>query len=155
MNLLLDHGANINQITDEGLSVLLACHILLNTKDNFVDNIAEKIAKDNLYNATDIDKKSGSVINRIERKMIMTIYEDNHQPFNSCYRKGKCTSMGKQTSILNKNLIHNHDGGGGSGDAQLDSRQHHLFDEDDTPCAKVDLWKVAYFQNSMDRVKEV
>jgi len=156
MNLLLDHGANINQVTDEGLSVLLACHILLYTKENFVDNIAESITKENLYNAVEIDRKTGAVINRIERKMIMAIYEDNHRPFNS-FRKGKITTMAKQSTIINKRMFIDGTGGGGGNNAfemTPDSRQSNP-DEEDTPCFKVDLWKVAYFQSSMERVKEV
>lgn len=153
MNLLLDHGANINQVTDEGLSVLLACHILLYTKENFIDNIAESITKENLFNAVDIDKKTGAVINRIERKMIMAIYEDNHQPFNS-FRKGKITTMGKQSAIINKKMIID---GAGSHTFEMtsDPRESQQPEEEDAPCCKVDLWKVAYFQNSMERVKEV
>ena len=123
-----------------------------------MDNIAESITKENLYNAVEIDRKTGAVINRIERKMIMAIYEDNHRPFNS-FRKGKITVMAKQSTIINKRMLIDGTGeGGGSNAFEMtpDSRQSHLpTDEEETPCCKVDLWKVAYFQSSMERVKEV
>eukprot|EP00111_Clytia_hemisphaerica_P014460 TCONS_00042573-protein len=142
INILLDHGGNINQLTEEGLSVLLACHILLYTKENFVDNIAESIAKENLFNSVEVDKKTGSVNNRNERKLIMAIFEDIHRPFNGL-RKAKIA-----TAVVK---------GKGKRDSRAPSpsAENMLEDLVEENEKTFDQWKMNFYQNSMDRVKEV
>lgn len=43
INILLDAGANVNKVTDEGVSALAACHVYFYPSDTFKPNIAEKI----------------------------------------------------------------------------------------------------------------
>lgn len=163
INILLDHGCNINQVTDEGLSVLLACHILLYTKENFIENIAETMPKENLFNAVEIEKKTGTVTNRIERKMIMGIFEDIHRAFNNTH-KSKITAVtalhkGIQVGERKKTPKYGssaHDSRA-SGTTTSPTRRLSEFpdDESDHYEGRIDHWKMEFYQNSMAHVKEV
>lgn len=64
INCLLDHGANVNKLNDEGLSVLAACHVLFYTRHTWKDNIAETIPEENLFNYIQEDTQKGSYIHR-------------------------------------------------------------------------------------------
>ena len=162
INILLDYGCNINQVTDEGLSVLLACHILLYTKENFVQNIAEVMPKVNLFNAVEIEKKTGTVTNRIERKMIMGIFEDIHRTFNNLHKSKIAAVTTLRKSVPNnerkktpKNGI-SMNGSRASG-ATSPTRGASGFPDDEAEQyeGRVDHWKMEFYQNSMEHVKEV
>uniref|UniRef100_F6R8C3 Ankyrin repeat and MYND domain-containing protein 1 n=2 Tax=Ciona intestinalis TaxID=7719 RepID=F6R8C3_CIOIN len=45
VNILLDMGANINQVNDEGISALTACHIFYYPVDHFKQNLTDKLFK--------------------------------------------------------------------------------------------------------------
>lgn len=159
INVLLDHGANINQLTDEGLSALLACHILLYTDHNFVENIAEQIPDENLFNTTDIERKTGAVVNRIDRKMIMSLYEDIFKPFITL-KKAKPTFTKKLSSKKRFSVQ----------TMPVDSYEQYLrasfcYGESISPVlsepdehrlqSSLVSWKVDYYKKSMDHIKEV
>lgn len=64
INCLLDHGANVNKLNDEGLSVLAACHVLFYTRHTWKDNIAETIPEENLFNYIQEDTQKGIFVHR-------------------------------------------------------------------------------------------
>ena len=99
LNCLLDNGANINLLSTEGLSALSACYVLLYTQQNFISNIAEDISTENLFNTVELEKKTGTIINRNDRKTIMAVYEKLFQPFgaspvNKLVKSVKSTARG-------------------------------------------------------------
>lgn len=162
INILLDHGANINQLTDEGLSALLACHILLYTEQNFVENIAEQIASENLFNATDIERRTGAVLNRNDRKMIMAIYEEIHKPFMSVKKTAKPTLTKKNSSKKrfsvppqqnNNNDFDQHSGR--SSFCNTGASPNFSETEGVREQSSEVLWKVDFYKKSMDHVKDV
>lgn len=65
---MLDNGANVNKLNDEGLSVLAACHVLFYTKHTWKDNIAENIPHENLFNCVQEDRQKGIYIHRNYRQ---------------------------------------------------------------------------------------
>ncbi|XP_031552767.1 ankyrin repeat and MYND domain-containing protein 1-like isoform X2 [Actinia tenebrosa] len=69
INCLLDYGANVNKLNDEGLSVLAACHVLFYTKHTWKDNIAENIPEENLFNYIQEDAQKGTFVHRNCRKI--------------------------------------------------------------------------------------
>ncbi|XP_065644158.1 ankyrin repeat and MYND domain-containing protein 1 isoform X4 [Hydra vulgaris] len=86
LNYLLDVGANINKLTDEKVSPLSACLNLLYSPQNFLDNIAENMPKENLFNAVWVEKKNGFIVCRNEKKMIMSVYESQHVYFKNKHK---------------------------------------------------------------------
>ncbi|XP_047130657.1 ankyrin repeat and MYND domain-containing protein 1 isoform X1 [Hydra vulgaris] len=87
LNYLLDVGANINKLTDEKVSPLSACLNLLYSHQNFLDNIAENMPEENLFNAVWVEKKKGFIVCRNEKKMIMSVYESQHVYFKNKHKK--------------------------------------------------------------------
>ena len=74
LNCLLDFGASVNKLNDEGLSPLAACHVLHYTNQDFIDNIAENIPKENIFNSIEWDKQRGCYIHRNDKKTILSMY---------------------------------------------------------------------------------
>ncbi len=74
INCILDYGGNVNGLNDEGLSALAACHILLYTNQDFVDNTAENVPKENSFNSIEWDKQKGCFMHRNDRKTILQVY---------------------------------------------------------------------------------
>lgn len=159
INYLLDNGADINQTTEEGLTCLSACHILLYAEQNYIENIAENMPKDNLFNTVELEKKTGTVINRNERKMILSLYEDIYKPFSakSQFRTERAdttrSSPRRKTSVKSsKSSSPTNSESPRSRRSSVDGDPYYN-DENDT-CG-YDAWKLDFYQRSMDRVKEI
>jgi len=157
VNCLLDHGTDINQLNLEGLSALSACHILLYTQQNFIDNIAENMAKENLFNAVEIDRKTCAIINRNERKAIMSIYETILKPSN-VFKKTKKALLTKANLQKRQHLsrLNSFAGGDSSRCSTVKtSTEYYSTDDEEIHENGFDPWKLDYYQKSMDHVKNV
>ena len=130
---MLDVGANINKLTDEKLSVLSACLILLYSQQHFIENISENMPKDNLFNFVEVEKKNGSVVCRNEFRTIMSIYELLYFHFKKRHPKVKTPIS--QFSYQNS----------------LTSSTGNEFENSDF---FFDSWKVGFYQNSMSKAKQ-
>ena len=159
MDLLLDYGANVNKLTNEGLSALSACHILLYTQCMFLDNMAESMPRENLFNTVELDKRSGTVINRNDRKTIMALYETIHQPLfcakstNGNSRKKSAPAVSnralsamaappRRTSLALKMV-------------SLAVKMEDESEEEEENVSVYDQWKMEFYQQSIDHVKQI
>ncbi|XP_057302438.1 ankyrin repeat and MYND domain-containing protein 1-like [Hydractinia symbiolongicarpus] len=145
LNCLLDYGANINILTNEGLSVLSACHVLLYTELNFIQNIAENMDyKDNLFISTELEKKTGIVINRNDKMMIMGKYEQLHKALVPSKRKKSLTPKKIRQHSFSKFST-----------KSSTTKSESISDEGDLVDCSFDQWKLEFYQRSLNRVKKV
>ena len=159
MNCLLDQGADINRVNNEKLSALSACHNLFYTQQNFIANIAENMAKENLFNSVEYEKKTGTIINRNERKLIIGIYESLYQPYSAIKRlkKETTTKSNKMENYHRRRMSRlNSSAYSQSSKSSANKTVYECStDEDENSEGYFDPWKLEYYQKSMDRVKEV
>lgn len=141
---------------------MLACHILLYTEQNFVENIAEQIASENLFNAVEIERRTGAVVNRNDRKMIMALYEEIHKPFMSVKKmkpsldkkifNKKNRSLGRQQSAIDASENYSR-----SSISHVGTSPNFATENEDRQREKANvvLWKVEHYRKTMDHVKDV
>ena len=107
INCLLDFGANVNILNTEGLSPLAACYVLQYTKQDFIENTAEAISKENTFNSIEWDKQRGSMIHRNDRKAILSMYGTSRSQSNERLRgkDGRNVSSKSTRGIVNEFVI--------------------------------------------------
>ena len=153
LNHLLDYGANVNKLNEEGLSALAACHVLLYTAFDFIDNIAENMPAENLFNSVEWDKQRGMVTNRNDRKIILATY-------GTLRRDGTIGSIRTEKKISGASARSTRAaiGEGMFNTAtELNASNNEVDDENDeqTERNKYDNWKLAYYQKTLDRPDEL
>eukprot|EP00794_Sanderia_malayensis_P010982 gene10982-12145_t len=159
INCLLDYGGNVNGLNEEGLSALAACHILLYTNQDFVDNIAENVPKENSFNSIEWDKQRGCYVHRNDRKTILSMYGLLRSVSGSSGRNRQKISQGSTPGSLFDNKlivkigdqIDDHDNDCNDGD----SSQQGSGDEDGEDHGMTENWKLTYYQRTLGRREEL
>eukprot|EP00795_Rhopilema_esculentum_P016516 gene16516-7938_t len=146
INCLLDYGANVNILNAEGLSPLAACHVLLYTYQDFVDNIAENIPKENTFNSTEWDKQRGCFIHRNDRKAILAMHGAFRSSSNELKGKNpsKASLHSAQGIIVNEKCP--------EVDTITDSFGAEDRKDQDNP---QENWKLTYFKRTLSRGEEL
>ncbi|XP_076806733.1 ankyrin repeat and MYND domain-containing protein 1-like isoform X2 [Clavelina lepadiformis] len=97
VNLLLDMGANVNQVNDEGVSALTACHIFYYPVDHFKSNIAE----DSIHRFRNKDKTGKRKGRKQRRASVQLGSRRSFSPIRRSLSPGRRSSL--PTSDLTKN----------------------------------------------------
>ncbi len=144
INCILDYGGNVNGLNEEGLSALAACHILLYTNQDFVDNIAENMPKENSFNSIEWDKQKGCFMHRNDRKAVLSMYGTLRNTSGRSNRR-KVSQGSSPGSLLNeKIMIKGEENNHGSSEEEESEEQ-----------IIIENWKLTYYQRTLNRSDEL